>query len=165
MSGYASKIMELEDAKRLRATLKEQGKKVVFTNGCFDILHPGHTRYLEQARALGDHLLVAVNSDSSVRAIKGPKRPVVDEKSRAEVLAALAFVDTVIIFDEETPLEVINELVPDILVKGGDWPEDRIIGSDTVKKAGGRVERIPFAEGFSTSLIVEAVIERYCKQP
>lgn len=163
MSGYASKILEIGGAKRIRAALKEQGKRVVFTNGCFDILHPGHTRYLEQARALGDHLMVAVNSDRSVRAIKGPNRPILNEKSRAEVLAALAFVDTVIIFDEETPLKVINELVPDILVKGRDWAEDRIIGSETVKKAGGRVERIPFAEGFSTSLIIQAVVERYCR--
>ena len=163
VESYKSKIKELREAKELRTALRDLGRKVVFTNGCFDILHPGHTRYLEQARALGDHLIVAVNSDQSVRAIKGPRRPIMDEESRAEMLAALACVDTVVVFRDETPLEIINELLPDVLVKGGDWPEDKIIGSETVKKSGGIVERISFAEGFSTSTIIDVIVERYCR--
>ncbi|RJR27824.1 MAG: D-glycero-beta-D-manno-heptose 1-phosphate adenylyltransferase [Desulfobacteraceae bacterium] len=163
MTPGRSKIRNLAEVKAICAGLKNNGKKIVFTNGCFDILHPGHVKYLEAAASLGDHLVVAINSDSSVRAIKGPARPVMDETSRAEVLAALGSVDTVMIFHEETPYNVIKELMPDILVKGGDWADEQIIGSDIVRHSGGRVERIPFLAGFSTSIIIERILERYGK--
>jgi D-beta-D-heptose 7-phosphate kinase/D-beta-D-heptose 1-phosphate adenosyltransferase len=131
------------------------GRRVVFTNGVFDILHPGHLRYLRAARAEGDALIVAVNSDRSVRANKGPSRPLNPERDRAEMLAALAVVDAVVIFDEETPAEIIRRLQPDVLVKGADWPADRIVGRDTVEARGGRVVRVAVEEGFSTSAIIE----------
>ena len=154
MEGYRLKIKNPADLKVEIASLKSRGKKIVFTNGCFDILHRGHTRYLTAARALGDYLVVAVNSDRSVRAIKGPERPITPEGERAELLAALESVSGVIIFDEDDPYKVIQYLVPDILVKGGDWPEEEIIGADVVKGAGGAVRRIPFVEGHSTTDIV-----------
>ena len=157
----SSKIKTLDEAAAACARLRSLGKKVVFTNGCFDILHPGHTRYLSAARALGDHLVVAVNSDASVRAIKGAGRPVMGEAARAELLAALRCVDTVVIFEEETPLAVIRRLLPDVLVKGGDWAEDRIVGSEVVRKAGGEVRRIPFVSGFSTTAIIEKILARH----
>lgn len=153
------KIKTLREIKPELEELKSQGKKIVFTNGCFDILHRGHARYLQTARSLGDYLVVAVNSDRSVRAIKGPERPIVSEDERAELLAALECVDGVLIFDEDDPLEVIRYLVPHILVKGGDWPEDRIIGADVVKEAGGEVKRIPFVEGYSTTDIIRKIKE------
>ena len=157
MENYRLKIKTLEKTKAQCDRLKASGKKVVFTNGCFDLLHPGHTRYLCAARELGDHLVVAVNSDRSVRVIKGPKRPLLSEQVRAELLAALSCVDTVFIFDEDNPLSVIQQLLPDVLVKGGDWAEDEIIGSDVVKAAGGKVERIPFVEDFSTTDLIEKI--------
>jgi len=141
--------------------LKAAGKKVVFTNGCFDLLHPGHTRYLCAARELGDHLVVAVNSDRSVKTIKDPRRPIFVDDLRAEMVAALGFVDSVLIFEEDNPLPVIRQLMPDVLVKGGDWAEDEIIGADVVKAAGGEVKRIPFVAGFSTSAIIEKVVDLY----
>jgi rfaE bifunctional protein nucleotidyltransferase chain/domain len=157
MESYRKKIKTLEKAKQEIEGFKASGKKTVFTNGCFDILHPGHTRYLCDARGLGDRLIVAVNSDRSVRAVKGPERPVRTEQTRAEMLAALGCVDTVIIFDEDNPKKVIQYLLPDILVKGGDWAEDEIIGSDVVKAAGGEVKRIPFVAGFSTTDLIEKI--------
>jgi len=157
MEAYQEKIKPLKEAKKDCDRLKNRGKRIVFTNGCFDILHPGHTRYLCTARGLGDHLIVAVNSDRSVRAIKGPERPIQTEQARAEMLAALVCVDTVIIFDEDDPKKVIQYLVPDILVKGGDWAEDEIIGADVVKEAGGEVKRIPFVEGFSTTGLLDKI--------
>ena len=123
MEPYRLKIKTLEEANAELKRLKANGEKIVFTNGCFDLLHPGHTRYLSAARKVGDHLIVAVNSDSSVRTIKGPQRPILPQEARAELLAALTFVDTVIIFDEDNPLKVIQYLLPDVLVKGGDWSE------------------------------------------
>jgi len=159
VSSYREKIKTLEELKAERKKLKEQNRTIVFTNGCFDILHPGHTRYLEQARGLGDFLIVAVNSDKSVRKIKGPSRPVMNQQARAEVIASLQFVDAVVIFDKPDPYRLIKELVPDILVKGGDWAEDEIIGSDIVKAAGGRVARIPYIEGFSTTTIIKHIAE------
>jgi rfaE bifunctional protein nucleotidyltransferase chain/domain len=155
MKLYSSKIKTLPEAKKEIDLLKAKGKHIVFTNGCFDILHPGHIRYLNSARKLGDYLIVALNSDRSVRAIKGPGRPVNPQADRAELLAALAFVDAVIIFDEDDPLKIIKCLLPDILVKGGDWKEEDIIGTDVVKAAGGEVRRIPFIPGFSTSEIIK----------
>jgi rfaE bifunctional protein nucleotidyltransferase chain/domain len=140
-------------AERLRA----EGKTIVFTNGVFDLLHPGHVRYLVEARAQGDALVVAVNSDRSVRAIKGPTRPINAEHERAEVLAALAVVDAVVIFDEDDPHSIISAIQPDILVKGADWATDRIIGRDVVEARGGRVIRIQFAPGFSTTAMIEKI--------
>jgi rfaE bifunctional protein nucleotidyltransferase chain/domain len=159
MEDYRQKVKRLRSIKREIDGLKGQGKKIVFTNGCFDILHPGHTRYLWEARRLGDYLLVAVNSDRSVKAIKGQGRPVMTVEERTEVLAALGFVDGIVIFDEDTPLKIIQELLPDVLVKGGDWTEDRIVGADVVKEAGGKVKRIPFVSGYSTSGIIRKIRE------
>lgn len=157
METYRTKIKTLEDLKIELERIKARGKKVVFTNGCFDILHPGHIRYLWNARQLGDHLVVAVNSDRSVRAIKGSSRPILGEAARSELIAALEFVDGVVVFDEEDPLNVIESLLPDVLVKGGDWSEERIIGADVVRRAGGEVRVIPFVEGFSTTTIIEKI--------
>jgi len=151
------KIKTLEEMKTELKKLKQEAKTIVFTNGCFDILHPGHVRYLEQARKLGDFLIVGLNSDKSVRQIKGPSRPIMPERARAEVLAALQFVDAVIIFDAPDPYNLIKQLMPNILVKGGDWAEDEIIGSDIVKRAGGKVVRIPYIEGFSTTEIISRI--------
>jgi len=139
------------------AAQRARDRRVVFTNGVFDLLHPGHVRYLQQARAEGDVLIVAVNSDRSVRAVKGPGRPLVPEAERAEVLAALASVDAVVIFDEDDPRAIVSALQPDVLVKGADWAPDRIIGRDVVEARGGRVVRIPFAEGYSTSDLVSRI--------
>lgn len=134
------------------------GKRVVFTNGVFDILHPGHTRYLAGARALGDLLIVGLNSDRSARAQgKAPGRPINPEGERAEILAALACVDAVVVFDEDTPHESITAIQPDILVKGADWGEDAIVGRDIVEGHGGRVVRLPVAEGYSTTKIIERI--------
>ncbi|HXT69125.1 MAG TPA: D-glycero-beta-D-manno-heptose 1-phosphate adenylyltransferase [Vicinamibacterales bacterium] len=131
------------------------GRTIVFTNGVFDLLHPGHVRYLCAARAEGDVLVVGVNSDRSVRANKGPGRPVIPENERAEVLSALTCVDTVAIFDDRTPASIINRLQPDVLVKGADWAADAIVGRDTVEARGGRVVRMPIESGWSTSGIIE----------
>ena len=155
-------VRTLDETRELVSSLKQSGKRVVFTNGCFDILHPGHARYLQEARALGDHLIVAVNSDRSVRAIKGEKRPLMPEEARAGMIASLRCVDSVLIFDQETPLMVIRELLPDILVKGGDWKEDEIVGSREVRESGGRVVRIPFVDSYSTTAIIKNIVERYC---
>jgi D-beta-D-heptose 7-phosphate kinase/D-beta-D-heptose 1-phosphate adenosyltransferase len=157
MNAYREKIRSLKEVKTDCDRLRSEGQKIVFTNGCFDLLHPGHTRYLEEARRLGDYLVVAVNSDRSVRSIKGPDRPILGEDVRSEMLAALGFVDAVLLFDEDTPLEVIQVLVPDVLVKGGDWAEDEIVGSDVVKQAGGQVKRIPFVSGFSTTDLIDQI--------
>jgi rfaE bifunctional protein nucleotidyltransferase chain/domain len=146
-----------EDAHRLVAELRASGKRIVFTNGVFDLLHIGHLRYLQHARALGDALLVGVNSDRSVRAIKGPGRPINAEAERAEVVKALACVDGVVIFDEETPRDLIAALQPDVLVKGADWAEDAIVGRDIVEARGGRVVRVAIEPGHSTSAIVDRI--------
>lgn len=150
-------IVALEETARLVEALRAQHKTVVFTNGVFDLLHPGHVRYLADARRQGDALVVGVNSDRSVRAIKGRGRPIFPEQERAEVLAALACVDAVCIFDEETPHAIIARLQPDVLVKGADWAADEIVGRDVVEARGGRVVRIPLAEGYSTTRIVEKI--------
>jgi len=139
----------------------ERTVRVVFTNGCFDLLHLGHLRYLEEARALGDLLVVGVNSDSSVREIKGALRPIQGEDERSELLAGLHCVDYTIIFDTPDPLPLIELIQPDVLVKGADWPEDQIVGAEVVKKMGGRVARIALTPRRSTTSIVERVIERY----
>lgn len=134
------------------------GGRVVFTNGCFDIIHPGHVDYLERARSMGACLVVGLNSDASVRRLKGALRPVNDQHSRARVLAALACVDFVVIFEEDTPLELIKKVRPDVLVKGGDWSVDRIVGRDVVEAAGGTVCSIPLLAGYSTTGTVERIV-------
>ena len=137
--------------------MPNDGRRVVFTNGVFDILHAGHLRYLQQARALGHALIVGLNSDASVRRNKGPERPINAEDERAEILSALECVDGVVIFDEDTPAEIIRAIQPDILVKGADWAEDAIVGRDTVEARGGQVVRVPIEKGFSTSGIIEKI--------
>ena len=152
--------MTSTEALAVVARLRAQGKTVVFTNGVFDILHPGHVRYLKDARALGDGLIVGVNGDRSARAQgKAPDRPINSAAERCEVLAALASVDAVVIFDEDTPHEIIKLIQPDILVKGADWGENAIVGRDLVEARGGRVVRIPLAEGYSTTAILNRVRE------
>ena len=149
--------MSLHEAILRFAREKRNGRRVVFTNGCFDLLHPGHIETLEKARNLGDALVVGVNSDRSVREMKGAGRPTVPERERAEVLAALECVDAVVIFDELTPREIVAALLPDVLVKGGDWASDRIIGREEVEAAGGRVVSVPVLAGYSTSAMVEKI--------
>jgi D-glycero-beta-D-manno-heptose 1-phosphate adenylyltransferase len=151
------RVLSLEDAARFAAALHERGQRIVFTNGVFDLLHPGHVRYLQAARRDGDALLVGVNSDRSVRANKGPSRPIIPEDERAELLAALACVDAVVIFDEDTPAEIIRRVQPDVLVKGADWAADQIVGRDTVEARGGNVVRIPIEQGWSTTAILEKI--------
>ena len=156
------KIKSPNQLKKILGVLKRQGQKIVFTNGCFDILHVGHIRYLSRARKLGDILVVGLNTDRSVRAIKGEKRPIVCENERAEVLSALKAVDYVVLFDEPDPLALIKALKPSILVKGADWPEDKIIGGDVIKRSGGRVVRIPLVPGSSSTNLIEKIIKAYC---
>jgi rfaE bifunctional protein nucleotidyltransferase chain/domain len=152
-------ILTLEEAILRFGREKRNGRHIVFTNGCFDLLHPGHIGSLEQARALGDALIVGLNSDTSVRELKGAGRPVLPERERAEILAALECVDAVIIFDELTPREVIARLLPDVLVKGGDWPGNQIVGREEVEAAGGRVVSIPVVPGYSTTEILRKIRE------
>jgi rfaE bifunctional protein nucleotidyltransferase chain/domain len=149
------KILSEESLLAERARLREAGRKLVFTNGVFDILHVGHVRYLAEARALGDALVVAINSDASVRELKGPGRPLMNEAERAEILAALRATSYVTIFDSVSPRSLIAELLPDILVKGGDYALDEIHGREEVEAAGGRVVSLPFVKGVSTSAIIE----------
>ncbi|MEJ2006973.1 MAG: D-glycero-beta-D-manno-heptose 1-phosphate adenylyltransferase [Acidobacteriota bacterium] len=156
-----SKILPLEDAFRVIEDHKADGARVVFTNGCFDLLHPGHTRYLAEAKKLGDVLIVAVNSDRSVRDLKGDGRPIFPQEERAEILAALESVDYVTIFDSPTPQAVIARMLPDILVKGAGWGPDEIVGRAEVESAGGRVVSMPAVAEFSTTAIVDAVHKIY----
>ncbi|MCL4846958.1 MAG: D-glycero-beta-D-manno-heptose 1-phosphate adenylyltransferase [Acidobacteria bacterium] len=155
--GHPRATLTLAEAAELTTRWRADGLRVAFTNGVFDLLHPGHVRYLRAARAEADVLLVAVNSDRSVRENKGPGRPVVPEAERAELLAALEVVDAVLIFDEETPARVVEAIQPDVLVKGADWPADQIVGRDTVERRGGRVVLAPVEAGYSTTRIVERV--------
>ena len=150
----ARKVKSLRAVVRAVRTAQAAGLRVVFTNGCFDLIHRGHIRYLEQARALGDFLVVAVNSDASVRQLKGAGRPVVPADQRAEVLAALAAVDLALIFDDLEPGRVIRSVRPDVLGKGGDWSVDRIVGADFVRSIGGRVRSLPYVKGTSTSALI-----------
>lgn len=154
-------FMQAEALALLIHDLENEGKKVVFTNGCFDILHPGHSAYLAAARALGDFLVVGVNSDASVKRLKGNKRPIMPESARAQLLAALAAVDFVTIFDEDDPYQLIKLLEPDILVKGGDWDTGTIIGRDLVEARGGSVQSLPFIDQYSTTSIIEEILKRY----
>jgi D-beta-D-heptose 7-phosphate kinase/D-beta-D-heptose 1-phosphate adenosyltransferase len=155
------KIVDWKTLKKEVETWQKQGLKVVFTNGCFDILHIGHVRYLQEAKRYGDKLIIGLNSDASVRKIKGEKRPIIPQEQRAEVLAALSCVDRIVIFDEPTPLRLITFLQPDVLIKGADWPEEKIVGREVVLRKGGIVKRIPLAKGVSTTRIIEEIITRY----
>lgn len=156
-----NKICTRESLKDKIDQLKKEGKKIVFTNGCFDILHVGHTRYLREAKRAGDILILALNSDESVRSLKGNKRPLIPEDERADVIASLEAVDFVTIFHELTPLELIEYLKPDVLIKGGDWAEDRVVGRESVKKWGGRVVIIPEIKGSSTTNIIDKILNVY----
>ena len=149
----------IEEGAALATGLREQGRRIVFTNGVFDILHPGHLRYLQHARSLGDALIVGLNADASVRRNKGPERPINPQDERAEVLEALACVDAVVLFEEDTPDRIIKAIQPDILVKGADWGENAIVGRDTVEARGGRVVRVPIEQGYSTTEIIRKIRE------
>src|SRR5262245_17888493 len=153
-------MFTLDEAVTFARELRAAGKTIVFTNGVFDLLHPGHVRYLQHARTLGDALIVGVNSDRSVRANKGPGRPVTVETERVELLEALACVDAVVVFDDDTPHHVISLVQPDVLVKGADWAEDAIVGRDTVEARGGRVVRLPIEAGYSTTAILAKIRSR-----
>lgn len=153
-----SRAAVIETVRRLHTA----GKQVVFTNGVYDLLHPGHVRYLQAARQLGDALIVGLNSDRSVRAIKGAGRPITPERERAEILGALAAVDDVVIFDEDTPHAIISTLQPDVLVKGADWAEDAIVGRDVVESRGGRVVRMAIEPGYSTTAILQKIRAGSC---
>lgn len=157
MRSAQSKIKSRQALRKIVEGLKSDGKTVVFTNGCFDLLHPGHVRYLEKARIQGDVLIVALNSDRSVRHIKGESRPILSEKERMEIMGALSCVDFVTVFEEETPENLIEELLPTVLVKGGDWPVDEILGRQVVEANQGRVVSVDFEEEFSTSRIIQKV--------
>jgi D-beta-D-heptose 7-phosphate kinase/D-beta-D-heptose 1-phosphate adenosyltransferase len=152
-----SEVLTLEDALRRRAAARALQQTYVFTNGCFDVIHPGHVTLLREAGKLGHYLLVGINSDRSVRALKGPGRPLQDETARAQVLAALQDVDGVVVFDEETPRELIRALQPDVLVKGGDYTPDQVVGREEVERAGGRVVIVPLVPGHSSSSVVRRV--------
>jgi D-beta-D-heptose 7-phosphate kinase/D-beta-D-heptose 1-phosphate adenosyltransferase len=165
MQRAATKVKSVQAAVRAVRRAQAAGRKVVFTNGCFDLLHRGHIRYLEQARSLGDLLVVGLNSDASVRRLKGAGRPVVPADQRAEVLAALAAVDLVLIFGELDPGEVIRTLRPDVLVKGGDWPVDQIVGADLVRGTGGVVRSLPYVEGASTTALIRRLASASSHQP
>ena len=156
-NSFRRMFMTRSTAASFAASRRDAGERVVFTNGVFDLLHPGHLRYLQQARALGDLLIVGLNSDASVRRNKGAGRPINPEAERAEILAALACVDAVVLFDEDTPAEIIRAIQPDILVKGADWPADQIVGRDTVEARGGRVVRVEVEQGYSTTALLDRI--------
>jgi len=157
-----NRVMPVQRLREQLLDLRQDGKKIVFTNGCFDLLHPGHVLYLEQARALGDVLVVAINSDQSVRRLKGNDRPILGQDVRALMLSALRSVDYVTVFDEPDPLEFIALLEPDILVKGGDWRRQDIVGRELVETRGGRVLSLPFVGTYSTSSIIADIVSRFC---
>ena len=151
------KILTRSQAKEIIRKEREKGKKIVFTNGCFDILHAGHVDYLQKARKQGDFLVLGLNDDKSISSIKGPERPINEELQRARVLAALGCVDGIVLFGEDTPLNLITTLQPDVLVKGADWQEDEIVGAAEVKAGGGRVERIAFTNQTSTTAMIKRI--------
>jgi len=155
-------VKTLAEIKSLRKKFKDQNKKVVFTNGVFDLIHSGHVDYLIKAKALGNILIVGMNTDDSVRRIKGDKRPILKQDERAFILSNLKPVDYVVFFDEDTPKEIIDDLIPDILIKGADWSIDKIVGRETVEKYGGEVKTIEFVNDQSTSKIIESIKNKYC---
>lgn len=153
-------VLTLPALKRRLTALRRKGQRIVFTNGCFDLIHPGHVRYLRAAKRLGDVLVVGLNSDASVRHLKGPARPLVRQRGRCEVIAALDMVDYVTVFGEDTPYKLIRQLQPDVLVKGGDWKPDQIVGADIVRARGGVVRALRFARGYSTTQLVKRIAEK-----
>ena len=155
------KIKGLPELKRITLRLKKLGKKIVFTNGCFDLLHLGHVKYLEETKKKGDILIVGVNSDASMRRLKGSKRPIINQADRMGLIAALESTDFVVVFNEDTPLKLIKELKPDILAKGADWSAGDIVGNDIIMKAGGKVARIKLLKGRSTSGLIKRIAERF----
>ncbi len=156
-----NRILDRKNLIEIRKQLKAENKKVVFTNGCFDILHAGHVDYLTKAKQLGDVLIVGINSDSSIKRIKGEKRPILNEKERAFIISNLKAVNYVSLFDEDTPAEIINDLIPDILVKGADWSIENIVGREVVEANGGEVKTISFVNDQSTSKIIRIILEKY----
>lgn len=158
------KIKTRKELLRIIKDLKAKGKRIVFTNGCFDLLHLGHIRYLEEAKTLGDVLVVGVNSDVSVRKLKGPKRPILPVEERTEILSGLGCVDYITVFDELDPLELITSLQPNVLVKGGDWTKEQTIGREAVERLGGEVVIIPFVRASSTSNLIDTILKRYEKR-
>lgn len=154
---YKDKLVAINEAQQIVAQWKSNDLSIVFTNGCFDLLHPGHIRLLDQARRLGDRLIVGLNSDASVKRLKGKNRPINDEQSRALLLSALSMVDLVVLFTADTPLSLITALVPNILVKGGDWKKNQIVGSDFVASKGGQVFSLPFLEGYSSTNLINRI--------
>ena len=157
------KLKERKELLGIIKGLRAKGKRIVFTNGCFDLLHIGHVRYLEKARGLGDVLVVGVNSDTSVRKLKGPERPIIPEEERAEILSGLGCVDYVTVFEERDPLKLISSLQPNVLAKGGDWTKEQIVGREVVERSGGEVVIIPFVEKASTSNVIGTILKRYEK--
>lgn len=154
-----NKLVSLNKLKKYIVIAGKKGKTVVFTNGCFDIIHAGHVRYLNKAKSLGDILVIGLNSDSSVRKIKGEKRPIVPQTERAEVLSGLEAVDYVVLFNEPTPIKLIKTVLPDILVKGADWASHEIVGADVIKAAGGKIKRVKLVKGRSTTNIIKRILE------
>jgi D-beta-D-heptose 7-phosphate kinase/D-beta-D-heptose 1-phosphate adenosyltransferase len=154
-------VVSTEELIKIRRQAGREGRRVIFTNGCFDLIHRGHVEYLGQARAMGDILVVGLNSDRSVRQLKGQGRPLTPQDDRAQVLAALEMVDYVCLFDEQTPAQLISAVLPDVLVKGGDYRPDEIVGRETVEEAGGKVVVVPLTEGFSTKGLIEKIRQRY----
>lgn len=155
--GVSNKLKSLDEVAAIAAQARKTGKRVVFTNGCFDLLHRGHVHVLRQAKCAGDLLIVGLNSDVSIKSIKGPGRPILPEIDRIELIAAMEMVDYVVLFDDADPYRVITAIRPDVLAKGGDWGADKIVGSDIVVQNGGRVEVIPYLQGFSTTEIIERI--------
>lgn len=156
-----SKIKSQRELKNIIFALKKRGKKIVFTNGCFDLLHYGHVKYLEDAKRKGDILVVGINSDASVRRIKGKKRPIINEQDRLKIIAALESVDYVVLFKEDTPFNIINLLRPDILIKGADWDKDKIVGRDIILRYGGRVATIRLSKGRSTTNLIRKIVQTH----
>jgi len=152
-----NKLTRLDELTEITKRLKKEGKRIVFTNGCFDLLHLGHIRYLREAKRLGDILVIGLNSDHSVRSLKGKNRPLVREKDRAEILSALEVVDYIVIFNESTPKNLIDSIIPDVLIKGGDWKKEEVVGKDTVEAHGGEVVIIPEVKGYSTSALISKI--------
>ena len=159
-----NKIKNLQELKEIVNSHKKDGKKIVFTNGCYDLIHLGHVRYLKEGKKLGDVLIVALNSDRSVRSLKGPPRPVIPQEERAEIVSALESVDYVTVFDQDDPLEIITFIKPDVLFKGGDWNLDTIVGRDVVESYGGKVFALPLVPGISTTQIINTIASHYPKK-
>jgi D-beta-D-heptose 7-phosphate kinase/D-beta-D-heptose 1-phosphate adenosyltransferase len=152
------KLCSLEELKNIRSQKRRERKIIVFTNGCFDLLHRGHIQLFKEARSLGDNLFVAVNDDDSLSRLKGPSRPIFPLAERLEVLEAIAYIDYLVVFDEDTPQHLIADLVPDVLVKGGDWQPEEVVGKREVEEAGGQVVIVPYLEGYSSSSIIERIV-------